>query len=89
MLSCKELSQLASEHIDGKLSFYMKIKFNMHIFMCHHCRNFVNQLRIFINIMHHLKPDSPKDIIIDKQVKDLINISKNMNHDGSGNDRPK
>ena len=76
MLNCKELSQLASEHIDGKLSIYMQMKVRMHLFMCHDCRNYIDQFRLTIKSLRQLTIRSPGNLSADKQVKILMDIKK-------------
>lgn len=43
MFSCKDISKITSE--DQKLSFFGKLKYKMHLFICHDCQNFVNSMR--------------------------------------------
>lgn len=77
MLNCKEFSQLASAHIDGDLSIYMRMKIRTHMFMCHDCRKFVNQLRLSIRTLNRLKSVEPKESDVEKQVKILMEYEKN------------
>ena len=76
MLNCKELSQLASEHIDGKLSIYMQMKVRMHLFMCHDCRNYIDQMRLTVQSLHRLTIRVIDNLSTDKQVDILMDIEK-------------
>jgi hypothetical protein len=44
MLTCKELSQLASQGLDRRLGPVEKVKFRLHLAVCNGCRNFTRQL---------------------------------------------
>ena len=45
MLSCKEVTALASAYVDEDLPFRRRLALKMHLAMCGHCRRFVHQFR--------------------------------------------
>lgn len=45
MLSCRDMTELATAHAEGSLSFGQRVRFWMHLAMCEHCRRYVRQLR--------------------------------------------
>ena len=49
MLNCKEVSQLASESLDRKLTLKERIGLRFHLMMCKLCTRYVRQLKF----MHH------------------------------------
>lgn len=46
MRSCKEVSRLASERMDRKLSLRERIAFNVHVMMCRNCLRYAQQLAV-------------------------------------------
>ncbi len=44
MMNCKEISRLASERFDRELGLLERMRFRMHVLMCHHCRRYARQL---------------------------------------------
>lgn len=44
MLNCKEVTHLLSEAQDRKLGLSEKLQLEMHLAMCHGCRNFRSQM---------------------------------------------
>ncbi|KAB2921052.1 MAG: zf-HC2 domain-containing protein [Dechloromonas sp.] len=44
MLSCKEVTHLLSEGQDRKLTLGEKVQLEMHLAICHGCRNFRSQM---------------------------------------------
>jgi len=38
--ACKDVSRLASDSIDRKLTLWEKVRFHLHLAMCKNCRNF-------------------------------------------------
>ncbi len=79
MLSCKDINNLASDHIDNHLSPLLKMKVKMHLLMCHKCRRFVNQLSLTVDTLKNLKKPQPEDQFVEKQVNELMEITKNLN----------
>ena len=49
MLNCREVTQLASEALDRKLSLKERIGLQFHLMMCKFCTRYVRQLKF----MHH------------------------------------
>ena len=79
MLSCKDISRLTSELLDDKLSFSMRMKIKLHLFMCHSCRNFVKQMRITVDTIKQLKPEPPKEETVNQQVDTLLKAMNELN----------
>ncbi len=46
MLSCKEVSRLASERLDRDLTLREKVAFYMHLMMCRLCLRYARQLKV-------------------------------------------
>lgn len=45
MLKCRELVEHTDALLAGELTWRQRLSFRMHLFMCHHCRRYVNQLK--------------------------------------------
>jgi hypothetical protein len=62
MLSCRQMSEQASELIEGRTSWRARMSARLHTFMCQHCRRYFRQLRLTIATLHRLrKPRAPVD----------------------------
>ncbi len=48
MLRCREISEQASDHIDGRLSAGARMQMAMHLLMCGRCRSFMRQMRLTV-----------------------------------------
>ena len=44
MLTCKEVSRLASQGLDRRLGIGERLKLRVHLAICDGCRNFIRQL---------------------------------------------
>ncbi len=48
MFSCKDITEHASDYVDGRMSWRDRVKYRLHLFICHNCRNYVAQFRATI-----------------------------------------
>jgi predicted anti-sigma-YlaC factor YlaD len=48
MLSCRDVTALASDHLDGVLPLRQRMAIRLHLLMCVHCRRFARQLRALV-----------------------------------------
>ena len=46
MLSCREITEQATEYLEGEPSFGARMMFRMHLAMCAGCRQFVRQIEL-------------------------------------------
>ncbi len=56
MLTCKEITELVTDYVEGNLSFADRIRFRMHVAMCRNCRRYVRQLKATAAAMGKLTP---------------------------------
>ena len=48
MLTCQELTELVTDYLEGSMSFADRVRFQMHIGMCRHCRAFLHDRKLVI-----------------------------------------
>ncbi len=58
MLTCKELTELVTDYLEGRQSFLDRMRFELHLGMCRHCRVYLRQMRDTIQTIGHV-PDEP------------------------------
>ncbi len=56
MLTCKEITELATDYAEGNLSFMDRVRFQMHIGMCRNCRRYVRQVKATAGALGLLTP---------------------------------
>lgn len=44
MLSCRDLSETATDYLEGNLTLRQRASVKFHLLMCKHCRAYVDQL---------------------------------------------
>ena len=59
MLSCREVSERASDLIDGRASWRIRAEARLHLLMCHHCRRYIDQLRLTVQALRGARRSQP------------------------------
>lgn len=65
MLTCKEMTELVTEYLEGRLSLADRMRFQMHIGMCKHCRAYLKQMKVTIAALGKM----PDDVAIPDDVQ--------------------
>ncbi len=75
MLTCQQISERASEYIDGGMSLGQRIPFRFHLMMCQHCQRFVKNVNSSIVMMQRLRrvPEGRPEQLeaVKKRIRDL------------------
>lgn len=58
MLSCKQITELVTDYLEGRMTLADRMRFQMHLGMCTHCRAYLRQMKTVIATLGHL-PDEP------------------------------
>lgn len=71
MFSCKDMSKHASAYVDHHMSVLDRVKFRLHLFICHNCRNYIAQFRTTVASLARLRRE-PDTHIVDGVVQKLL-----------------
>ena len=77
MLSCKEITEQASNYLESDLPLFKRLQFKTHLFMCVHCRRYVKQLSLTIHALGLMKKE---DSVDDEIVKNVLKNLKEHGH---------
>jgi hypothetical protein len=58
MMTCKELTEIVTDYLEGRMSFMQRLQFRFHVGMCQHCRAYLRQMKMTIKTLGTL-PDEP------------------------------
>ncbi|MEW5756020.1 MAG: zf-HC2 domain-containing protein [Pseudomonadota bacterium] len=56
MLNCRDVTEHASDYLDKTLPLGQRLKLRLHLFMCIHCRRYLKQLRVAIDLIRQSEP---------------------------------
>lgn len=61
MLTCEQITELVTDYLERRLPLGKRIRFQLHIGMCRHCRRYLRQMRVAIRTVGKLPPEPPPD----------------------------
>lgn len=64
MLTCQEIATLLTDYLEGRLSFWERMEFRLHLGMCASCRAYLRQLKLTMGATRRLDPgEVPPDVM--------------------------
>lgn len=58
MLTCRQLTELVTDYLEGRLSLRQRLRFEVHVGMCSHCRAHLRQMKQTIRTLGMLPEDA-------------------------------
>jgi predicted anti-sigma-YlaC factor YlaD len=71
MLSCKELTEIATDYLESKLSFWQRLRVKEHLWRCRPCRIYIDQMRKLVRMLKSLPTDPVSPEITEQIVAKL------------------
>ena len=65
MMTCKELTELITDYLEGRLSIWDRMMFQMHVGMCRHCREYLRQMKTTVRTVGALPAEAPPPEVTD------------------------
>jgi len=63
MITCRELTELVTDYVEGQLGLADRLRFQLHLGTCRDCRAYVRQLRATARALGHLpQQELPKGL---------------------------
>lgn len=59
MITCREVTELVTDYLEGRLSRWDRVRFQFHLGMCRHCRAYLRQMRSTIRTAGALRVEPP------------------------------
>jgi predicted anti-sigma-YlaC factor YlaD len=59
MLNCREAADRASDFVDAALPIRTRLQVQLHLLMCHLCREYVRQMALVARTLRRLPPNEP------------------------------
>lgn len=58
MTSCKDVVEIVTDYLEGRMGLVDRLRFQLHLGLCTHCRAYVRQMHTTIVALGYL-PDGP------------------------------
>jgi len=59
MITCRQLTELITDHLEGRLPFLGRVRFQLHLGTCRSCRAYLRQMRQTLAAVGHLQTEPP------------------------------
>ena len=46
MLTCRQMTELVTEYLEGTLSWKDRLRFQLHLGICRHCREYLREMKL-------------------------------------------
>ncbi|MEP6866400.1 MAG: zf-HC2 domain-containing protein [Deltaproteobacteria bacterium] len=66
MLSCKQITELVTDFLEGRMSLADRLRFQMHVGMCKHCRAYLRQMKATVTALGRLPEEPMPDDVRDE-----------------------
>jgi predicted anti-sigma-YlaC factor YlaD len=68
MLTCRELTEIATDYLEKDLPWRERLAVHVHLWMCRHCRRYLDQMRKVIALLQRL----PREPVPPNLVEELL-----------------
>jgi predicted anti-sigma-YlaC factor YlaD len=59
MLACRDITELVTDFVERRMSLWDRLRFQLHLGMCRHCREYVRQMRRTLELTGALPHQPP------------------------------
>ena len=73
MLSCKQITELITDYLEGRMGFGERMRFQVHVGMCKHCRAYLRQMKATVAAVGQLPDEPMPDDVRDEMRKRFAN----------------
>ena len=74
MLTCKDVSELSDDWLEGTLPFKKKASIKLHLAMCKHCRRYLNYMKLTVVAVGELEASKKSDLSSSADKVDAIMV---------------
>ena len=65
MLTCRQMTTLITDYLEGRLPWMDRARFRMHVGMCRHCRDYLRQMKLSFAVLGKMPPEPIPDGVMD------------------------
>jgi predicted anti-sigma-YlaC factor YlaD len=67
MLNCREITERASDFLDGTSPWHARFQVRLHLMMCRFCREYVRQMALVVRTLQRL-PTQPPSVEMNEEL---------------------
>jgi predicted anti-sigma-YlaC factor YlaD len=59
MLTCRQMTELVTDYLESRMIWWDRVRFQMHLGMCRHCREYLRQMKETIRAAGRVQIELP------------------------------
>ena len=89
MLSCQQITELVTDYLEGRLTFAERIRFQLHLGMCRHCRAYLRQMKATVAALGQVPGDAAMPTAVQDELRARFADWHKARSAGTGDDPKK
>ncbi len=69
MLTCRQLTEIVTDYLEGRMPFRQRMMFHLHLGMCRHCRAYLRSMRMTMKTLGKLPEIAPPPDVKDELLR--------------------
>jgi predicted anti-sigma-YlaC factor YlaD len=69
MLTCRQMTELVTDYLERRMIWWDRVRFQMHLGMCRHCREYVRQMKETIQAAGRVGIEPPTSSVEEELLK--------------------
>lgn len=65
MLTCRQMTTLITDYLEGRLPWMERARFRMHVGMCKDCREYLRQMKLSVAVLGSMPPEPIPDEVME------------------------
>jgi predicted anti-sigma-YlaC factor YlaD len=87
MLTCREVTELATDHMEGVLPLRRRVGVRLHLLLCGACRRYLAQMRTVTAALRRLPPAAPRGPVSPRLTAAIREAARGGPSSGEGGER--
>jgi predicted anti-sigma-YlaC factor YlaD len=63
MLTCRQMTELVTDYLESRMIWWDRVRFQMHVGMCRHCREYLRQMKETIRAAGRVTIEPPPSVV--------------------------
>ncbi len=83
-MRCVDVTELVTDYVEGRMSLRDRLKFQLHLGACGHCRAYLAQMRATVQVLGRVAPPPMRADVRSELERRFRNWSRNRSANGTG-----
>jgi predicted anti-sigma-YlaC factor YlaD len=66
MLTCRQMTELITDYLEGRLPWMDRARFRLHIGMCKNCREYLKQMKLSVAVLGAMPVEPVPDDVMEE-----------------------